>query len=129
MTENHKTSLSAGLIVRALLTESTDVGAITRRVFPVRVDEARLPYIAYRRSAMETMATKSGSADVLTFEVLCYADSYAGSVALAEAVRTALDGVQTERDGLVLRSCLLADAEDMADDDAFVQVLTFTARV
>lgn len=119
-----QTSLSAGLAIRKLLSESEDVQAITRLVFPVVSDSAQLPYVVYRRSDLEPAPNSHGSADTLTFEVACYAASYAGAVELAEAVRAALDGTSDN----LLRSCRMTSAEEMWDADAHVQLLTFTVR-
>ena len=45
------TSLSIGKIIRKLLTESVKIKAAkVTKVFPVVTDEAKLPYIAYRRA-------------------------------------------------------------------------------
>ena len=85
-------SLSAGIIVRQLLTQSPEVQRITHRIFPIVIDDAQLPYVVYRRAALETQPTKSlQSADTVTIEVACYAATYGESVDLAEAVRHALD--------------------------------------
>lgn len=119
-----QTSLSAGLAVRKLLSENAYVQAITRRVFPVVSDSAQLPYVVYRRSDLEPAPNSRGSADTLTFEVACYAASYAGAVGLAEAVRAALDGASDN----LLRSCRIASAEELWEADAHVQLLTFTVR-
>ena len=116
-----QTSLSAGLVVRKLLSENEDVQAITRLVFPVVSDSAQLPYVVYRRSDLEPAPN---SHDTLTFEVACYAASYAGAVELAEAVRAALDGTSDN----LLRSCRMTSAEELWDADAHVQLLTFTVR-
>ena len=61
-----RSSLSAGLIVRHLLTNDEDVQAITRQIFPVIVDEATLPYVVYRRADLEAAPNSHGTADVLT---------------------------------------------------------------
>lgn len=125
-----KSSLSAGEIIRAVLTQDEAVSALTTKVFPVVADEARLPYIVYRRSHFEQTPLKSThSADTVGIEVLCFTEQYTQGVALAEAVRAALDGKQAESDGLVMRSCYLTDSEEAWQDDAFVQQLVFTIKI
>ena len=47
-----KTSLSAGVIIRDILTKDAEVSRIAKKVFPVVVDSAQLPYVAYRRSRL-----------------------------------------------------------------------------
>lgn len=126
----NKSSLSAGEIIRAVLTQDEAVSALTTKVFPVVADEARLPYIVYRRSNFEQTPLKSThGADTVGIEVLCFTEQYTQGVELAEAVRAALDGKQAESDGLVMRSCYLTDSEEAWQDDAFVQQLVFTIKI
>lgn len=122
-----KTSISAGEIIRKVLLDDHRVSAITKKVYPVVTDEAKLPYIVYRRTQLEQNPIKVGrGADTVGIEVVCYADGYGPSIELAEAVRAALDGCQAEVDGLSLRSCYLTDSEEAWQDDAYIQQLVFT---
>ena len=68
-------------------------------------------------------------ADTVTMEVVCYTAKYAESVELAEVVRSALDYSQRERDGLVMRGCVLDDSEEGYEDDAFFQRLIFRVKI
>ena len=126
-----QTSLSAGSIIRGALLEDEAVSAITRNVFPVVVDNARLPYIAYRRVSFEQKAQKTGLkwADTVVEEVVCYAASYEESIRLAEAVRAALDGVQYAMGDMNMRSCTLTGADEGWQDDAYIQRLVFTLKI
>lgn len=126
----NKSSLSAGEIIRAVLVEDPEVAARTTKVYPVVADEAKLPYIVYRRTQLEQDATKGRrGADTVGIEVICYTEQYTPGVELAEAVRDALDGKQAEVDGLVMRSCYLSDSEEGWQDDAYVQQLVFTVKM
>lgn len=125
-----KTSLSAGEIIRAMLIEDSEVMARANKVFPVVEDSAELPYIVYRRTQLEQDPTKGRrGADAVGIEILCYTKGYTEGVELAEAVRGALDGAQGENDGLVMRSCYLADSEEAWQDDAYVQQLVFNVKI
>ena len=95
------------------------------------INKAELPYILYRRAALQHNPTKAGlpGADTVTMEVFCYTANYADGVELAEAVRKALDYAQGEKDGLVMRSCTLVDSEEDFTDDAFVQCLSFNVKI
>jgi len=125
-----KTSLSAGEIIRAMLIEDSEVMARANKVFPVVEDSAELPYIVYRRTQLEQDPTKGRrGADTVGIEILCYTKGYTEGVELAEAVRGALDGAQGESDGLVMRSCYLADSEEAWQDDAYVQQLVFNVKI
>lgn len=128
------TSLSAGKIIRKILTEDDAVKATgVTKVFPVVTDKAILPYIAYRRKSVDAVSVKSQSvidnADTTSIEILCFTQDYEGGIALAEAVRDALDGRQAEVDGLRMRSCVMTDSEEAWQDDAYVQRLVFTIKV
>lgn len=126
-----QTSLSAGSIIRGALLADEAVSAITRNVFPVVVDNARLPYIAYRRVSFEQKAQKTGLkwADTVEVEIVCYAASYEESIRLAEAVRAALDGVQYAIGDLNMRCCTLTGAEEGWQADAYIQRLVFTLKI
>ncbi|MBQ7762560.1 MAG: DUF3168 domain-containing protein [Alistipes sp.] len=125
-----KSSLSAGEIIRAMLIEDSEVMARANKVFPVVEDSAELPYIVYRRTQLEQDTTKGRrGADTVGIEILCYTKGYTEGVELAEAVRGALDGAQGESDGLVMRSCYLADSEEAWQDDAYVQQLVFNVKI
>lgn len=126
-----KTSLSAGAIIREILLADADVKQRTNKIFPVVTSKAELPYILYRRAALQHNPTKARQpgADTVTMEVFCYTANYADGVELAEAVRKALDYAQGEKDGLVMRSCTLVDSEEDFTDDAFVQCLSFNVKI
>ncbi len=125
-----RTSLSAGVIIYDILSNDADIQATVTKVFPVVADEANLPYTAYRRGRMEQNPAKSAiGADSTAVEVLCFASSYTESIDVAEMVRAALDHVQHTTGGLTMRSCTLTDAEEMWQDDAYVQSLTFIVKI
>ena len=123
-----KTVLSAGTAVYEVLSERL-ANKVTK-VFPVVTDEAVLPYVCYHREALETAVAKHAqSADTATIVVDCYAATYNGSVALAEAVREALDNVSiTTSAGLTVRSSYLVDATESWTDDSYLQSLSFKLR-
>lgn len=126
-----KTSLSAGAVIREILLGDEDVKQRANKIFPVVTGKAELPYILYRRAALQHNPTKARQpgADTVTMEVFCYTASYADGVELAEAVRKALDYAQGEKDGLIMRSCTLVDSEEDFTDDAFVQCLSFNVKI
>lgn len=125
-----KSSLSAGEIIRDILVNNAEVAARAKKVFPVVEDSAELPYIVYRRTQLEQEPAKGRrGADTVGIEILCYTQHYTEGVELAEAVRDALDGAQGEKDGLIMRSCYLADSEEAWQDDAYVQQLVFNVKM
>lgn len=125
-----KTSLSAGEIIRAMLLESDEVKAYTGNVFPIIADKADLPYIVYRRSALESFPQKGVPAcDAVEVEVLCYGRTYSESIGLAEAVRRALDGRRAQLDTMTARSIFLSDASEYFEADAWAQHLVFRVKI
>ena len=121
----NRTSLSVGTLIREILLDSADVTARTNKVYPVATDKAELPYILYRRAALEQNPQKSGQpgADTVQLEVICFAADYDDCLELAEAVRGADD------ETLALCACQLVDSEEAWQDDAYVQQLIFNVRV
>lgn len=126
-----RTSLSIGAIIREILLKDKAVRERTKKIFPVAIDKAILPYILYRRVGLEHNPTKAGQpgADTVLVEVVCYTANYTEGVELAEAVRAALDYQQGEKEGLVMRSCQFSGGEEGWDDDAFAQQLDFIIKV
>ena len=125
-----KSSLSAGEIIRAVLTSDPEVTARAKKVYPAVEDTAELPYVVYRRTQLEQGQVKGRRGnDNVTIEVLCYTKGYTEGVELAEAVRDALDNKTAESDGLVMRSCYLTDSEEAWQDDAYLQVLVFNVKM
>lgn len=126
----NRTSLSAGEIIRSILMSDSEVSARVKKIFPVVEDSAELPYIVYRRTQLEQEPVKGRrGADTVGIEILCYTQHYTEGVELAEAVRDALDGKQGEVDGLVMRSCYLADSEEAWQDDTYLQQLVFNVKI
>ena len=126
----NRSSLSAGEIIRKVLLADPEVAARTNKVYPVVVDEAKLPYIVYRRTQLEQSPIKGRQgADTIGIEIICYTAKYLEGIELAEAVRGALDGATAELDGLVMRSCYLVDSEEGWADDAYAQQLVFNIKI
>lgn len=125
-----KTSVSAGLIIRKMLTEDAAVSKLAGKVYPIFNDKATLPYVVYRCTSMEQNPVKNcAGSDTVQVEVVCYAAKYDGSLELAEAVRGALDNHRGESDGLTMRSCLLTDRSEGWSGDAYAQVMTFKVKI
>lgn len=126
-------SLSAGKLIRKLLQESEGVKALKpTKIFPVVADNAVLPYIAYRRSAMVARGLKGESlvnADTVEIEVVVFTADYESGVKLAEAVRTTLDGAHGTADGLRMRSCWMSGGSEAWQDDAYLQQMIFTIKI
>lgn len=129
---NSPTILSSALIVAEVLRSNERVAAITRKVYPVSTDEAVLPYICYARSGVSATPTKSVpvAAMTATVEVACFTEGYSQGVELAEAVCSALHlRTAVSADGRIkMRSCVLVEAVEDWQSDAYVQQLTFEIK-
>lgn len=125
-----KSSLSAGSLIRAMLLSTPEVSQRVNKIFPVTLDEAKLPYISYRRAGMETVPVSGRkSADAIDFEVAIFTAEYAEGIDLAEAIRHALDGKEASYDGLTMRSCTLIDSVEDWANDAYIQQLKFRIKI
>ena len=130
-------SLSVGLLIYDLLSSDQAVMTMATKVYPVVAEsDAKLPYVCYRRANFDRQLAKGPGqgADTVAVEMLCYGNTYAESISLAEAVRACLDhqsAVYDDGEGhkLVARSIDLEGSEEGWDDDAFAQSLVFTVRV
>ena len=123
------TSLSAGLIIRKMLLENSNLAKKVKKIFPLVIRESDLPYIAYRRMSLSQDVTKTGGADTIRFEINCYAKTYEESVSIAEEVRSALEFQQKEFSGMCLRHCFLFDSSEMWAEGAFIQRLVFQVKI
>lgn len=82
--------------ITALLKADGTVAAITTRVQPVKANQAgSFPLITYQRISTSPVNHATGTTDTTEcrIQVDCWAETYVGSKALADAVRGALSGV------------------------------------
>lgn len=124
-----KTSISAGLVIYQALMEDEEVSKMATKIFPVAVDEAKLPYIVFRNTGLEVTPTTGKSADSLMVEIIALGEIYEEAVELAEKIRAALDYHTFRSADLHLRSCVLVDVEDFYEDDAYGVSLTFKLKL
>ena len=64
--------------------------------------------------------------EMLSLAFMQLADAVTGAH-IASAMRR--DGKQSEKDGLVMRSCVLTDSEEGYDSDAYAQQLVFNIKI
>lgn len=129
---SRRTSISSGLIVYKLLTESAEVSEIATTVFPVCItdEEAALPYVVFRFASQGPEQVKpEGGPDSCQLLVDCLGKSYGDAVNLAEAVRKALEDAECSIADLDLNGCTMTDREEFWEADAYVERLVFTLTV
>lgn len=123
-------SLSVGKAIRHLLLQDKEVTSITKKIFPIAIDQVQMPYILYRRAGMVTAPTKSNAGtDTAIMEVVCCAANYTQSIDLAERVRNALEYKRVLLQNINIRCCILTDSEEGFEGDVFYQRLTFNITV
>lgn len=130
MDANKATSISAGKAIYGVLSGNPVISASVTNIFPVAVDEAKLPYIVYKRIKGEYEPVKAGAgADASNVEVLCCAEDYDGAVDLAEGVNLLLNGRSGIFNGIRIRSCRYMDSDDFFEDDAYVVRIIFKVAI
>lgn len=125
-----KTSLSAGYVIQKILTNDPEIRPRVTKIFGVAVDKAILPYVCHRITEFEQIPTKSSSyVDTVFVQVDCYDQTLEGSVALAEAVRAALDNSEYSDETITMRDCVLTSASQDWEDDAYIMSLIFKINI
>lgn len=126
--------MNTGLGIYALLQESSDVtDLVGTRVFPaLAAQEAEMPFITYELVQITPSDEKDGPStmDEVRVEVVCYAEKYSVAVDLGTKVRTALDRMALQGDGISIQSIKFHDVTDEVLDSPrrFVQVHDYTVR-
>lgn len=78
-----------------LLAQPSVTALIATRLYPIRLPQGvTLPAVTYQRITRTATVTHDGAADLgrAGIQIDCWADTYAGMVALAKAIRAALSG-------------------------------------
>lgn len=124
-----KTSISAGMLLRDVLLRNSAISKITKNIFPVVTDNAKLPYILYRHAGLETMPARGINSDKIDIEMLVCTATYSQGIELAELVRSALESQQTTSGNLTMRDATLVGFESSWEADAHVQTMTFAIKI
>lgn len=126
--------MNTGLGIYALLQESSDVtDLVGTRVFPaLAAQEAEMPFITYELVQITPSDEKDGPStmDEVRVEVVCYAEKYSVAADLGTKVRTALDRMALQGDGISIQSIKFHDVTDEVLDSPrrYVQVHDYTVR-
>jgi len=134
------TILSAGALLVDVLANDAELSQNCNKVFPIVSEEgAELPYICYRRQNITPTVYKGGQglsgANTANYEVVCFAETEAQSLVMAERVAELLDGksyVYTDDHTgatLVARSIVLVNADELWQGDAYAQNLQFQIKI
>ena len=129
------TSLSAGIAIKAVLTEG--LGKSVTRVTPViSTEDATMPFVVYRRTELEGTASKSGrSFDTCAIELRVYTKTYGEGIAIAERIRELLEykniTCKESVDGIDLRmDCgRMVACDEGWDNDSYVQSMTLECKI
>jgi hypothetical protein len=121
-----------------LLSKTTIADLVGARVFQNKVPQtATMPFVCYfRRQTLVERATNETNpkATMVSFDVECVDDSQSGANALAEAVRTAIDGQRGTFGSTTVQGVFVEDHDDdyipkVNDSDDVVPVATFQVEI
>tara|TARA_B110000003_G_scaffold119435_1_gene121889 strand:+ start:90 stop:485 length:396 start_codon:yes stop_codon:yes gene_type:complete len=129
--------MKVGLAIRALLLDSSDVTAITNRIFPeLAVEGADAPYIVYSVVSNSPSDSKRGTpVDEADIEIFSVASTYSAANDLADKVRAALDRksktVSVSGGAVTVQSIQYTNevTEVSAERSLYVSVQDYTVRI
>ena len=127
--------MNAGKAVYGILRANSGVtDLVSTRIFPeIAEQEAATPFVIYQLQNVDPDDTHDGPSklDEVTFDVLCYSDTYNGAADLAEKVRTALDRTSGTFNTVVVESIQFNDVDIELEYQPrrYSQVLKFTFRI
>lgn len=129
--------MKVGLAIRALLLDSSDVTAITNRIYPeLAVEGADAPYIVYSVVSNSPSDAKDGTPiDEAQLELFSVASTYSAANDLADKVRAALDRksktVSVSGGAVTVQSIQYTNevTEVSAERSLYVSVQDYTVRI
>ena len=129
--------MKVGLAIRALLLDSSDVTAITNRIYPeLAVEGAAAPYIVYSVVSNSPSDAKDGTPiDEAQVELFSVASTYSAANDLADKVRAALDRksktVSVSGGAVTVQSIQYTNevTEVSAERSLYVSVQDYTVRI
>ena len=105
------------------------------RIFPLMIPQkSDLPAVIYLMTSTQPFPTKTGvsSASHYNFDLVCVAEKYDDAIALADAVRAALDCKSGEAGGITFQHIIWQDSRDeavtIAGIEKYGHTLTFELR-
>lgn len=123
-----RTGLSIGEELYGILSADSGVAElIGHRIFPIVADEGTMmPYVAYHTQSVTPYYSKDGvEGEVAQVIVNMYGDEYRDVVAVAEAVRRA---VELKRTGIISRATITQCSENFGAN-VFVKSITFQFQI
>ena len=129
--------MKVGLAIRALLLDSSDVTAITNRIYPeLAVEGADAPYIVYSVVSNSPSDAQDGTPiDEAQVELFSVASTYSAANDLADKVRAALDRksktVSVSGGAVTVQSIQYTNevTEVSAERSLYVSVQDYTVRI
>lgn len=118
-------SLNLGKYVYSSLKE------ITNSVYPLVADNnAKYPFIVYRRNNLSSMANKDGYyEDTVVMEIVVVTDTYSKSIELISEVRKCLEHLEVEYDGMSISDSYITSATEEYSNNAFIQKIQISFNV
>jgi len=129
--------MKIGLAIYNILTSDTNVTSlVSTRIYPnVAKQSSAFPFIVYQTTSTEPTNTKDGVSplDIISFEILCFSETYTQAVDLAVKVRNALDRNTGTHNTIITQGLSFTGADEHFDikgqgEGIYVQSLTFNFR-
>lgn len=106
-------------------------GNITCRSYPLVADNnAKYPFIVYRRQNLQSSRTKDGICeDVVTVEIIVVSNTYEASIDIAQQVRRLLERQSVAFDDIEINDGTITMATEEYNDNAYVQRMQFQFKI
>lgn len=125
-----KNGLLIGRLIYKLLSESEQLSAIKKKIFPlVANSDTTYPFIVYSRTSLNVLYCKDGIVeDTIEVQVLAVSDNYVESLEVANKIRSILELMRYKDEDVCVTECKLSSVTEEFVEDAFVQRLNFTIK-
>jgi hypothetical protein len=108
-----------GSAIYSILANDAGVAAlVSTRIYPTFVPQgASMPAITYQRIVAVRDHVLDGTTEMVaaTYQINCWAETYAETRALSDAVRAALDDYEGTVNSVVIQNIHLTDEDDLSD--------------
>lgn len=121
-------SLNLGKYIYSALTGDENISC---KIYPLVADnDAKIPFIVYRRSNLSSNNTKDGLIeDDVTIEIIVVSDKYSESLSIATAIRKTLERQSVVYDNLLIENGVLTFATEEFSNNNFIQRLQFNFKI
>lgn len=120
-------SLSLGKAITTILT-----GIADGKTFPIVANpDTTYPFVVYKRTGLIPANTKDmyNYRELATVEIIVAANTYANSLEIAEQIKTKLEHIRGNFNGIEIGNAYLISSSEDYLDDAYLQRMTFQIEI